>query len=288
MRIPFLILTPVSIFLGFAACYHAQTQFYIFDLLLVFIGAVSAHISVNTFNEYFDFHSGLDAQTVKTPFSGGSGALVENPNMVDAILYVAIGSLITTILIGFYFIFSRGLLILPIGLVGVLIILSYTQWLNKYPLLCLLAPGIAFGPLMVVGTSVILTGHYSLYAIFISMVPFLLASNLLLLNQFPDIDADKSVGRRHFPIAYGIQKSTILYGVIAISVCITITFGVLRETLPQHSIIALIPMIGAMAAFYGAMKHESRIDKLIPYMGLNVAATVLTPSLLALTIIYAS
>ena len=86
------------------------------------------------------------------------------------------------------------------------------------------------------------------------MVPFLLASSLLLLNQFSDIDADKSVGRRHFPIAYGIQKSTILYGVIAISVCITITFGVLRETLPQHSIIALIPMIEAMAVFYGAMK----------------------------------
>ena len=63
-----------------SAAYQSQTQFYFSDLMLVLIGAVSAHISVNTFNEYFDFLSGLDAKTVKTPFSGGSGALVENPN----------------------------------------------------------------------------------------------------------------------------------------------------------------------------------------------------------------
>ena len=140
MRLPFLILTPVSIFLGVAASYHSQASFQYIDLVLVLIGALSAHISVNTFNEYSDFRSGLDAKTVKTPFSGGSGALIENPYRLNTVLTIAIGSLIITITIGFYFIFSRGLLILPIGLVGVLIILTYTDWLNRYPMLCLLAP----------------------------------------------------------------------------------------------------------------------------------------------------
>jgi 1,4-dihydroxy-2-naphthoate octaprenyltransferase len=286
MRFPFLILSPVSIYLGVAASYHSQAQFYLYDLTLILVGAVAAHISVNTFNEYFDFHSGLDAKTLKTPFSGGSGALVEKPELADAVLYVAIASLISTILIGFYFIFSRGLLILPIGLLGVLIILTYTQWLNKSPMLCLLAPGIAFGPLMVVGTSAILTGEYSIFSLFLSLVPFLLASNLLLLNQFPDIDADKSVGRRHFPIAYGIKNSTILYGMIILAVCLVIVIGVIKEILPSNSLFALIPMTSAVIAFYGVVVHKSKIKKLIPYMGLNVFATIMTPLLLTFSIIY--
>jgi hypothetical protein len=50
-------------------------------VLLIFIGALFAHISVNTLNEYFDFKSGLDLTANKTPFSGGSGALPNTPDV---------------------------------------------------------------------------------------------------------------------------------------------------------------------------------------------------------------
>ncbi len=101
MRLSFLILTPASIFLGFCTSLKAPGgQINIYDVLLVLLGAVSAHISVNTLNEYFDFRSGLDTKTSKTPFSGGSGALVKNPKAVDAVLNVAIATLSITILIG--------------------------------------------------------------------------------------------------------------------------------------------------------------------------------------------
>ena len=286
MRLPFLVLTPVSIFLGVAASYHTFVDLPYFELALVLLGALSAHISVNTLNEYTDFKSGLDLITIKTPFSGGSGALVENPNKLDAVLYAAIASLIITIAIGVYFIINRGFQILPIGLVGVLIILSYTKWLNRYPLLCLLAPGIAFGPLMVIGTSMVLTGHYSYNALYVSLVPFLLASNLLLLNQFPDIEADKTVGRRHFPIAYGIRASAILYGVIILAVYFTVVIGVQTAMFPPQSYFALIPMLATILVFIETMKHQTAIDKLIPYMGLNVLATVITPLILGLAMIY--
>ena len=56
----------------------------------VFIGAISAHIGVNTFNEYADFKSGLDSLTRRTPFSGGSGSLPQNPALATAVLYIAI------------------------------------------------------------------------------------------------------------------------------------------------------------------------------------------------------
>lgn len=67
-------------------------------------GATLAHISVNTLNEYEDFKSGLDFQTFKTPFSGGSGTLPNHPNIAPQTLWLGLLSLAVTIGIGLYFV----------------------------------------------------------------------------------------------------------------------------------------------------------------------------------------
>ncbi len=76
MRLPFLTLTFACVFLGMSIAVANQVSINILILMLALLGAPLAHISVNTLNEYFDFKSGLDLNTVKTPFSGGSGALM--------------------------------------------------------------------------------------------------------------------------------------------------------------------------------------------------------------------
>jgi 1,4-dihydroxy-2-naphthoate octaprenyltransferase len=78
----------------------------------------------------------------------------------------------------------------------------------KFFWFCWLAPGLGFGPLMVMGTEVALAGQYTLEGFVASLVPFFLVNNLLLLNQYPDIEADKAVGRRHFLVVYGREYGT--------------------------------------------------------------------------------
>ena len=69
--------------------------------------------------------------------------------------------LLIVVAIGAWLIRERGPGLLPLGLLGILLIVSYTRWLTRSPALCLLAPGIAFGPLMVLGTYFALTGRYA-------------------------------------------------------------------------------------------------------------------------------
>jgi 1,4-dihydroxy-2-naphthoate octaprenyltransferase len=45
-------------------------------LPLLLAGVVLAHISVNLFNEYSDYKTGIDFNTHRSPFSGGSGMIV--------------------------------------------------------------------------------------------------------------------------------------------------------------------------------------------------------------------
>lgn len=286
IRPSFLVLTPVCVFLGLSTAISIQSQIDYLLFCIVLLGAISAHISVNTLNEYYDFKSGLDLKTLKTPFSGGSGALPGKPEMATAVLIIGLTTLLLTIAIGIYLALLQGLQILPIGLLGVVLIVTYTQWLNRLPLLCLIAPGLGFGILMVLGTHVILTGDYSSFAWFISLVPFFLVNNLLLLNQYPDIKADASVGRHTFPIAFGLQKSNAVYTVFLIAAYSLILFFIINGSIPNLGLIALIPMAFSLFSLSGSIKHTSNIGGFPVFMATNVAAAILTPLLLGVSIIY--
>lgn len=282
IRLPFLILTPACVLLGFGTAAWSTDQVNILYIILVLIGAICAHISVNTFNEYFDYKSGLDAKTERTPFSGGSGTLPEKPELTRQTLGLAIVSFATTAFIGLYFLYVMGFSLLPIGVIGLLVIAIYTPWITRSPLLCLIAPGLGFGPLMVIGTDFVLTGKYSWTALIASLVPFFLVNNLLLLNQFPDVEADKSVGRRHFPVIIGRRTSSLIYGAFLVLAFITLALGVNFGYLPRTSLIGLIGLFVAVPTFIGVYRYAEEVKKLIPYMGLNVVINILTPVLLAI------
>tara|TARA_R110001599_G_scaffold177980_9_gene370427 strand:- start:10268 stop:11134 length:867 start_codon:yes stop_codon:yes gene_type:complete len=284
MRLPFLVLTPACVLLGGAIALASSAPVIWLHLWLGLAGALAAHIAVNTLNEYQDFRSGLDALTSRTPFSGGSGALIRCPDAAVAVRVSAGLSLLLVVLIGLYFIMHYGAAILPVGLLGVAIIVLYTRWINQRPWLCLVTPGIAFGPLMVVGTHFVLTGHYSVVAAGVSLVSFFLANNLLLLNQFPDMQADRQVGRRHLPIAYGVEFATGVYGFMAAAAMLVIVLGVDSGTLPSLCLLALLPAAIGLFVWMGARRYGDQIGRLRPYLALNVFAAVVTPLVLSITL----
>lgn len=283
-RPSFLVLTPVCILLGISTSIKTGAPLDIHLVLIIFIGGISAHISVNTLNEYFDFKSGLDLKTIKTPFSGGSGVLPDNPKLARSTLTTGIITLIITILSGLYLIMEQGIQILPLGITGVLLIITYTTWLNRYPLLCLIAPGLGFGILMVVGTHVVLTGEHSILPWLVSFVPFFLVNNLLLLNQYPDIKADTSVGRRTYPIAFGVKRSNITYTFFMLIAYALILFFILQGYITVIGYFALAPMLFSIYTLSGVIKHPLDTANINRYLAANVVASILTPLLLAISL----
>lgn len=284
-RPPFLVLTPACVFLGLSTAIVHPTPLNYPLVALVGIGALSAHISINLLNEYFDFDSGLDFKTDRTAFSGGSGALPARPDMAHSVLYGGLAALALTVFIGLLLVFSAGTRILPIGVAGILLIMTYTQWINRSPLLCLVAPGTGFGLLMVGGTHLVLTGELDAATLCVAAVPFFLVNNLLLLNQYPDIDADRSIGRRHLPIAYGIATSNVVYGVFALAAYGMVAMLVTLDHIPLWSLLALVPAIATAVAGYGAYRHREHIGLHPQYLACNVGAAVLTPPLLGIGIL---
>jgi 1,4-dihydroxy-2-naphthoate octaprenyltransferase len=284
MRLPFLILTPACVAVGVGTAYMQTGTINWLHILLVLVGAVSAHICVNAFNEYFDFKSGLDAKTTRTPFSGGSGTLQAKPEMERAALLLSLTSLAVTAAIGLYFVNLQGWQLLPVGILGLVLLVTYTNWWIRSPLVCLLAPGLGFGILMVMGTHFALAGSFSWASFVASLVPTFLVSNLLLLNQFPDVEADQSIGRRHYPITIGRVASSRVYTVFLLLAYLSIVAGVLMKILPPFSLLALLTAILAVRVVQGVTRNADDIPNLIPFMGMNVIINLATPVLLAIGI----
>ena len=287
MRPPFVTISLITVLLGAAAAHYEGIEPDYLALTLALIGALSAHISVNAFNEYFDFKSGLDLLTEKTPFSGGSGALPANPTAAGMVLATAIFFLFITIAIGSYFLLLHGLVLLPLGLLGVLIVIGYTPHINRHPLLCLLAPGTGVGLLMVMGSHFVITGHYSLLALLVSLPPFFLANNLLLLNQFPYAEADRQGGRRTAPITYGYRASSRLYGAFLLLAAASLLLSVGTAKLPPLALLALLPMLPGLSAYRAASQFNGETAALIPAMQRNVITATTTPLALAVLLWFA-
>lgn len=280
----FLSLTLITVALAAVTARFQGAVLQPLQLSLVMLLALCAHISVNAFNEYFDFRSGLDLLTNRTPFSGGSGTLVQQPGYAKAALMLALVTLILVVGIGLYLTWQLGLQALWIGIPGVFLVYAYTQYLQRWPLLCLLAPGLGFGLLMFVGAVWAFGAQPTAGTGIIAAMLLLLCSNLLLLNQFPDIEADSQVGRRHLPILLGLARSARLFAAFYLLVYLLLCAAVWLGVLPWFCLGMLLTLPVFLLLWHKLSTAIRQNSDLVPALALNVLLVHLCPLLLLLAL----
>ena len=285
-RPQFLLLSVVLVFLGTCiAWYWHDGYFHLGYALLAFVGLLLAHISVNVLNDYFDYRSGIDLATERTPFSGGSGILPAALLKPRQVFWLGLGSFLLAVPIGIYFVIARGWLLLPLLLVAAVCILLYTPFILKlkWPEW---APGLGMGALPVLGVYFVQTAAYTFPAVVAAIPSGILVHNLLLLNEFPDTEADRKAGRKTLPITMGKAKASIVYSVLTVIVYLWIIGGVVAGQMPAFSLVALLTLPLAIKASQGALKHQE-MSRLVPAMASNVLVVLLTQLLLGIGYILA-
>ena len=260
-------------------------MFHLGYAFLAGFGLLLAHISVDVFNEYFDYRSGVDLRTQRTPFSGGSGALSSGLVTPRQALWLGIGTLVAIVPVGIYFTITRGWSLLPLLLVAAAFIVLYTSFILKMGW-TEWAPGLGMGALPILGTYFIQIGDYTLSAVIAAVPSGILVHNLLLLNEFPDVEADASAGRRTLPIVIGKDKASIVYSVLTVIVYLWIIGGVIAGQMPAFSLLGLVTLPWAIKAIRGSRQHQD-MNRLVPAMANNVLVVLLTQFFMAIGYILA-
>jgi len=286
-RPQFLILSVILAFLGTTVAWY-DGNIIIWHAALAGIGLILTHASVNILNDYFDFRSGIDLAVKRTPFSGGSGILPTNLLTPRQVLWMGIICFVLAVPIGIYFIIVSGWELLPLLLFAAFFIILYSPLILKHPW-PEWAAGVGLGALPILGMYFIQTSAYTFHA-WIACVPSaLLVHNLLLLNEFPDVEADKIGNRATLPITLGKKNAAIAYSAANIAVYIWIIIWVAAglfgwtstRVMPPWALLALLTLPLAMRGIKGSFNSDNPAV-FMPGMAANVLTVLITQFLLGL------
>ncbi len=235
MRVPFLQATFVPVILGSVIAWELAGRFNWSIFGLTLLGASLIQIASNMFNDYFDFKSGNDQQVKhQNPFAGGgriltAGLIKPSTHLIVSTLCLILGSII-----GFYFVFGLGLYTLFwLGLIGVISTYFYVgpPFKLAYRGVGEFLVGLNFGPVMTLGAYYVQTGSLASATIpILASIPVgLLITAVLWINEFPDMDADKAVGKKTLVLRLGYLRSVSVYvGLLATSYLLLLIYAILN------------------------------------------------------------
>lgn len=284
-RPQFLILSVVLTFLGTAIAWY-YGSFNIWYALLAGLGLTLTHGSVNAINDYFDYKSGIDLNVKRTPFSGGSGLVPEGKLALKQALGVGVVTSLIALGIAIFFFIVSGWQLIPLVVVAGLILVLYTPVILKttWPEW---SPGIGLGLMPILGLYFVQTGEYSWVVLLAAVPSGIMVHNLLLINEFPDVEADRIGGRRTTPVVFGLEKASKFYVAATIAVyvwivgCVIATLISGTVIMPVWCLVALLSLPFAIKAIKGARQYAD-MSKLIPALGNNVIFIMLTHVLLGI------
>ena len=164
--------------------------------LLTFALVILVHAAANVINDYYDHLNGSDQNNHNriSPFTGGSRFIQDQLLKPTQIFHLGVALIILSTAIGLYVCKQTTWLLIPLGITGVIF-----GWAYSAPPLQLMSRGILgelsiaiAWSLVVIGFASIQTASFVYQAIPMGLAYGLMVSNILLVNQIPDIEADRT------------------------------------------------------------------------------------------------
>jgi len=273
-RVPFLTASVMPVVAATAACWRTTGRLNPWHALLAIVGVALVQAGANLANDYFDHLSGDDpANRLSTPFSGGSRVIQDGIVSARAVLVAALACLSAGAACGIIlWLRTPGHTLLVIGLAGMAI-----AWFYTAPPLRLvhrglgeLALGIAFGPLPVLGAEYVQHGALTLAVGWLGVPAGLLVVAILEINEFPDVAADASVGKRTVVVRLGLRGAIALYEALVLGAYASVAVGIAAGWLPPLT--ALVALVAPLSwkAIRVLRAHPDDVRALVPAMAATV------------------
>ena len=233
-------------------------------------GILIAHLGINVFNDYFDVKDGTDEANAEyfQQVSGGSRAIelglislkgTRTLAIILTMLSLAIGAFIVTNVNP-----ANSNSIIQIIVAGLFLGYFYTA----RPLRLVARRGLgeiaiflAFGPLLTLGVGyAIFNGDFSNSEHFMNClllgIPLgLLTTNILLINEFPDMKSDAKTGKNHLVVTFGKKASRWIY-LVFLTLAVASSFYMYQELANAYLLIPTIfCLLFGLHIFTHILKH---------------------------------
>ena len=189
-----------------------QHIFHPLRFVAALVGAIFIQVGTNLSNDYSDARRGADAEDRLGPVRVTAGGLVP-PRQVLIATYVSFG---VAVLAGVYLVVVAGWQLLLVGGASILAGVLYTGGPKPYGYEGLgeLFVFLFFGIVAVAGSFFVQTKHLNWEAFALAVPVGLLASAILVVNNFRDIDSDRRAGKRTLAVRLGRHRTRTMFAVI--------------------------------------------------------------------------
>jgi 1,4-dihydroxy-2-naphthoate octaprenyltransferase len=250
--------------------------------------ALVAHAGANVINDYYDARNGSDAANTERlfPFTGGS-RFIQN----------GVLSLRATGIFGYALmaaVIPAGLWLTAVsapGLVGIGLAGLFVAWAYSAPPLKLQSRGLGeFGItagwlLVVVGTDFVQRRGFAFEPVAAGLGFALMVANVLYINQFPDIRADRQAGKRTVVVRLGAGPARWGYALIAALAHLWLVAEVLEGRLPHAALFGLVALLPVIAALRNLWPNAAHPARLLPAVKMTILAAIVHGSAVALALV---
>ena len=176
------------------------------------LGAIFIQVGTNLSNDYSDARRGADAEDRLGPVRVTAGGLVP-PKQVLVATYVSFG---LAVLAGAYLVAVAGWELLLVGAASILAGVLYTGGPRPYGYEGLgeVFVFLFFGIVAVAGSYFVQVKHVNWEAFALAVPVGLLASAILVVNNFRDTDSDRRAGKRTLAVRLGRRRTRVMFAVI--------------------------------------------------------------------------
>ncbi|MCP4632659.1 MAG: 1,4-dihydroxy-2-naphthoate octaprenyltransferase [candidate division Zixibacteria bacterium] len=289
IRAPFLTASALPVVIGVTLAVYETGSLSWFTAILTLISAVCLQVGTNVLNDYYDHKTtDDDINETPTPFSGGSRVIQDGLFSPRSVFILGSVFFIIGIIVGLYlWSITPGNTVLYLGLIGFLSGFLYTATPFKlgYRGIGELLVGLNFGVLEVFGAYFVQTHHFSWSTVFAGVPMSLLIAAVLYINQFPDYDADKAVGKKHWVVRLGKEKARVYYYLMVFASYLVVISSVIINVLNPLVLIVMITLPMAIKASKVLSINYNKIDELLPANALTIQIHMLFGLLLSVACI---
>lgn len=290
LRLPFLTGSLMPVMAGAALAYWSDQTLELLPFGLTFLGVGALHLGANLINDYFDAQGSDPINLCLTPFSGGSRVIQNQQLSAPAVRFMAYAFFALGIAAGLILIYRGRPLVAVLGLLGLLG--GYCYSANPMQLM---SRGLGeldiffmFGPLITWGTYYVMVGKLKSMA-FMAGIPFgFLIAAVIWINQFPDWEADREVGKYHLVVRLGLARSRWIYAGLMLGPFICLPLLVELWGLPDVVFAALLPLPLALRAIRLLFRHYHTYQEIIPAQALTIQTHFLFGLTMTLALLYAA
>jgi len=259
-RPQFLTASASPVLVGSALGYVGGADFSWALFVLALFSIMALHAGANMANDYFDHISRNDwVNRNPTPFSGGSrfiqkGLLSPKSVLLAALVALTIGSTLGIVIV----LMTESILILILGLAGLLGGYFYTASPIRlgYRTIGEAIIGVLFGLLPVYGSYYLQTRTIDTLPLLPGCIVGTLVFLIILINEFPDLDADAAVNKNTLVVHFGVVPSIRIYQIALLATFACAAAMLLHSTMFYAGTLYLLILPMAIAAIKSANKQD--------------------------------